>query len=190
VQDAAQPRLQWRWGRPRHAAADTRGPRCVTSSLPGSSRGCGEASAPQLFVCVLGRLLRYHPAALPARGADAERLSVHRLGNGAELGRGYHEGSPQLYLRHGEPGRRFEEEEEGRRRPGRPRPAADVVGTRCHYLLAVAACFARRSQASQFSTPQGNAYRLDAHGAFSRRPVDNRYATVTPSASKNQQRRR
>jgi hypothetical protein len=62
---------------------------------------------------------------LPCAAADVERLSVDRLGNGGELGRGYHEGSPQVCLRHGEPGRRFEEEEEeGRRRPGQPRLAA------------------------------------------------------------------
>src|SRR5581483_10869740 len=58
--------------------------------------------------CASGGPLASVPPCCVARvRADAERLSVHRLGNGAELGRGYHEGSPQLYLRHGEPGRRF-----------------------------------------------------------------------------------
>lgn len=58
------------------------------------------------------RRARWWPA------TDAERLRVHGLGNGVELSRGYHEGGPQLYLRHGEPGRRFEDEE--RRRPDNP----------------------------------------------------------------------
>jgi hypothetical protein len=98
---------------------------------------------------------------------DAERLSVHCLGNGEELGRGYHEGSPQLYLRHGE------QEDDSRRRRRRDGAARGNPGLRLTSWArgvitywTVAACFARRSQASQLSTPQGNAYRLGEHGAF------------------------